>query len=799
MKLTLGLLSVCIGILAVYGQTNPIECEDSKYEWLAKNEKKIYTFIPQLSYESITINACSSVVANTEIKYDLGDGNWVTANSCPGDNSRNAYIQLNNINIGQTVLIRVASSKRQNKGGSSVKLFCFGGISPAPTIATQSPTSVTDTPTSLTISPTLNTQSPTLNTPSPTSNTPSPTDSTQSPTIITPSPTDTTSAPSNVNIPSGGNNNNNNNNCGRHRKPWSFLTKEERLLYINGFKTLHSNGKIAQFNHVHQNNAIHNNYGFLPWHRYFLYELESQIRALGGEYECFALPYFDWAYQLIEANNVFENMIIFKSGLGSIGNGGCVNGGGISNNEYTESNNHFNQGQYNADGTCLIRNSCTGNACYWTGSTIGDLMDKMGDTNEFAVYSSSIERQGHNMCHMQVAGNSNSQIGAPGTAAFDPIFWLLHAYVDYNWAIFQDCHEQETYKDNDVTSSMYAGDATQSMGFGILSNGGNGGISGSTPIENWETKPYVYTSNVGVRPCDLNSWIEGLLADVTYETGPFFEMPAGVYDDVEECSTKMSSNVFVDTGLYRRRRRRLQNGGNYDTDTTYGKFSSNTYNALNERVGGSERDQDQTRSVYKALARLECEYLTMENPCVRPKYFDDCSYMEVALRDRGYQQYQDIEISKEELLEKVGDVQCMIDTIETMYSWSYQTGNLLGLCAGDYYPFCDRESINRERVNNKNEEDECEARETRRRGRNRNDNIYSAHSNVGTDDFMFDNKNNDKLTQIEHILISGMINGLIISSILLMMYCCYKMNQNSSMTTKTHQKYKYDAVDAEYQ
>ena len=31
MKLTIGLFSVCIGILAVYGQTNPIECEDSKY------------------------------------------------------------------------------------------------------------------------------------------------------------------------------------------------------------------------------------------------------------------------------------------------------------------------------------------------------------------------------------------------------------------------------------------------------------------------------------------------------------------------------------------------------------------------------------------------------------------------------------------------------------------------------------------------------------------------------------------------------------------------------------------------
>ena len=188
---------------------------------------------------------------------------------------------------------------------------------------------------------------------------------------------------------------------------------------------------------------------------------------------------------------------------------------------------------------------------------------------------------------------------------------------------------------------------------------------------------------------------------------------------------------------------------------------------------------------------MECEYATMDDPCERPRYFDDCSDMEVATRDRDGRFYDDIDITLDELIEKVADVPCMVSTRELMFNWAYEIGNLLGLCRGDYDTFCDYE------FTNERGEDKCLARKARIRQRRENSSVsdtdyaQSVGSNMAdyvNDDFMFDN-NNGKLTELQHILISGGINGLIISIIVLMIYYCYKMKN------KAH---KYDAIDAGY-
>ena len=96
----------------------------------------------------------------------------------------------------------------------------------------------------------------------------------------------------------------------RHRKPWHLTTGFEKNLYINGLKTLSSQGKLQVFTQQHASTIsgkqAHSTSAFLPWHRYFLWELETQIRNLGGKYQCFVLPYW---YALISSVFVYPCLV----------------------------------------------------------------------------------------------------------------------------------------------------------------------------------------------------------------------------------------------------------------------------------------------------------------------------------------------------------------------------------------------------------------------------------------------------------------------------------------------------------
>lgn len=91
--------------------------------------------------------------------------------------------------------------------------------------------------------------------------------------------------------------------CHRHRKPWHELEDSERELYISGFLQLSSNGKLSNFTNQHASDIsgvqAHTTAAFLPWHRYFLWEIENAFRSLGPEYECFAIPYWYVYFDMI--------------------------------------------------------------------------------------------------------------------------------------------------------------------------------------------------------------------------------------------------------------------------------------------------------------------------------------------------------------------------------------------------------------------------------------------------------------------------------------------------------------------
>ena len=78
--------------------------------------------------------------------------------------------------------------------------------------------------------------------------------------------------------------------CPRIRKPFHTLTEDERMLYVNGFMALRKNGKLEIISNV----AVHKGSSFFFFHAYMIWEAETAIRDLGGEYSCFSMPYWDY-------------------------------------------------------------------------------------------------------------------------------------------------------------------------------------------------------------------------------------------------------------------------------------------------------------------------------------------------------------------------------------------------------------------------------------------------------------------------------------------------------------------------
>ena len=55
-----------------------------------------------------------------------------------------------------------------------------------------------------------------------------------------------------------------------------------------------------------------------------------------------------------------------------------------------------------------------------------------------------------------------------------------------------------------------------------------------------------------------------------------------------------------------------------------------------------------------------------------------------------YNRNNDINVTLDELIEKVSDYPCMVETRKLMYNFVAQLGGLWRLCRGDFDRFCDR-------------------------------------------------------------------------------------------------------------
>lgn len=130
-------------------------------------------------------------------------------------------------------------------------------------------------------------------------------------------------------------------NCYRVRQEFTAMTTEERRRYLKTYKTLTTTppykGIYERFIFMHYKYfcwGIHTREYFLPWHRWFISEMEDLLRQI----DCrVTLPYWDWSHM---SNNPWDRKSLWRAtddGLGGNGNmyrGYCVQKGIFRESEW---------------------------------------------------------------------------------------------------------------------------------------------------------------------------------------------------------------------------------------------------------------------------------------------------------------------------------------------------------------------------------------------------------------------------------------------------------------------------------
>eukprot|EP01084_Bolivina_argentea_P213913 363201_1 len=195
--------------------------------------------------------------------------------------------------------------------------------------------------------------------------------------------------------------------CGRHRIEWNLLKDEQKTQYFKAFHLLTENDIVQQFSRVHGASwgPAHKNPKFFPWHRWFLYAFESEIRKLDG-YECFSLPYWDWTESTTRWNvitDVSDNNWIDD----------CPPKSSIFSGYTTAARFSW--------GNCLKRNINLTSTEFKDSATI---MELIAANKPYEQFHDRYERPVHDGPHVAIDGNM-----ATGFSPDDPLFYLHHNFV----------------------------------------------------------------------------------------------------------------------------------------------------------------------------------------------------------------------------------------------------------------------------------------------------------------------------------------------------------------------------------
>ena len=229
----------------------------------------------------------------------------------------------------------------------------------------------------------------------------------------------------------------------RIRKNAESLTNAERDRFVAAFAQLNNQGagRFADFRNMHTNVSspqAHGAPGFLPWHRTYLCDLERELQAIDPSV---ALPYwrFDQAAPKLFTLDFF----------------------GVSNNIGTVQFSNTNPLQFwVTDGVQGINRRPLNN---WDPTATG-APPVINEAQTLALgtqYSAfrTMEGNPHGFAHTSWGGS----ISSIGTAAKDPLFFLLHCNVDRLWAKWQRLNSRFDFN----VAASFSGDPNNPLGHNL--------------------------------------------------------------------------------------------------------------------------------------------------------------------------------------------------------------------------------------------------------------------------------------------------------------------------------------------
>lgn len=241
----------------------------------------------------------------------------------------------------------------------------------------------------------------------------------------------------------------------RVRKDAQTLSAAERDRFLSAFGILngHGTGRFREFRDMHVRSSLresHGNYGFLPWHRAYLLDLERELQAIDARV---SLPY--WRFDKA-APNLFTPEFMGRANE-------------VDRVIFT-SNHPFNQWMTDGD-LGIVRQPLFpidrapslrseehaldfGSGVFSRFSVI-----TRDQNNEVIARRSGIEIDPHGYAHTSFMG----PIQSPPTAPKDPLFFMLHANVDRMWAKWQWFYRRTS----DSDPNAYPHDGNLRIGHGI--------------------------------------------------------------------------------------------------------------------------------------------------------------------------------------------------------------------------------------------------------------------------------------------------------------------------------------------
>eukprot|EP01084_Bolivina_argentea_P118909 210921_1 len=329
--------------------------------------------------------------------------------------------------------------------------------------------------------------------------------------------------------------------CDRHRKPWHLSTYDEQMLYVRAYQQLRNNGQLDTFIEAHHLADtpiafadVHFTAQFFPWHSYFLTEIESQIRNLGGEFKCFALPY--WDFTVDSGYSKANEMPIYNTVLGHDGN----------INDYCVEDENWNRNVYPTTYLCSeTEKKLDINCCLKRHHGIqGHIPDAATVIphlyyRKWRNFQDSMVKE-HTYVHGYISGNDNKTHMFGHNAAEDPLFIMLHNFLMYIRALRMTCMGYDKVINELENYQPYAYDPYQAarmadikpyldmpMDFNVLSK------------MEWSR---AHKEDITTRKIfDLKEF------DISYELGSFWH---DNYDLRQWCGDNINETWFFDTVKY---------------------------------------------------------------------------------------------------------------------------------------------------------------------------------------------------------------------------------------------------------